>query len=162
MNRLERMARRVRKLNRGFAFAGMFLLIPMMLLTTVDVSARSIFNHPITGAYELSSYLLAVFILLGIAYTYQVGGHVQINMFTQRLPASVATVIEIFTTVLSLFIIAVLVWQGWLLGMEETAVSEQMRIPEMPFRLLVPLAAACLWLSLLMDLIEKVTRLTRR
>ncbi|MFZ7126670.1 MAG: TRAP transporter small permease subunit [Desulfobacterales bacterium] len=159
---LDSMATVVRKINKGFAFVGMFFLIPMMLLTTSDVIARSLFHRSVSGTYELSSYLLSVFILLGIAYTYQVGGHVQIDMFTQRLPATVKAVLEVLTTLLSLFIISILAWQGWVVGIEEAAVSEQMRIPEMPFRLLVTLAAVCLGLSLLVELIEKVCGLIRR
>jgi len=162
MFRLDAVAKVVRKINYGFAFGGMLLVIPLMLLTTADVISRSLFDHPVTGAYELSSYLLAVFILLGIAYTYQVGGHVQINMLTQRLPAPLAAVLDLVTTLFCLFIVSILVWQGLVVGLEETAVSEQMRIPEMPFRLLVPLAAVCLWVSLLLDLIGKVSKLVRR
>jgi TRAP-type C4-dicarboxylate transport system permease small subunit len=86
MIQFEAIKRVLQKMSRGIAFGGMFLLIPMMLLTTADVMGRSFFRRPITGTYELSSYLLAVFILLGIAYTYQVGGHVRVTMFVSKLP----------------------------------------------------------------------------
>ncbi len=162
MSRLESLNKLVRKINQGLAFAGMFLLIPLMLLTTIDVLSRSMFNYPIVGTYELSSYMLAVIILLGITYTYQVGGHVRIDMFVSKMPARVAAILDIFTTLLSILIISVLAWQGWVLALEETAVSEQLRIPETPFRMLVPLAAATLVVSMLLELIDKVSRLFRR
>ena len=158
----EALKRVLQKMNRGIAFGGMFLLIPMMLLTTADVVGRSFFRRPIAGTYELSSYLLAVFILLGVSYTYQVGGHVRVTMFVAKLPDRVALAVNIMTTLLSLFIIAVLAWQGWVLGWEEKAVSEQLRIPEMPFRLLVFLAAVTLWLELLIDLVSQIDRFIRR
>ena len=162
MGQFEIFKKTLQKINRCFAFGGMFLLIPMMLLTTADVIGRSYFRHPITGAYELSSYLLAVFILLGIAYTYQVGGHVRVTMFVSKLPDRVSVTVEIITILLSLFIVAVLAWQGWVLGWEEKTVSEQLRIPELPFRLLVFLAAVSLWLELLIDLVAKTISLRRR
>ena len=162
MIRFEALKSVLQKMNRVIAFGGMFLLIPMMLLTTADVIGRSLFRRPITGTYELSSYLLAVFILLGIAYTYQVGGHVRVTMFVSKLPDRIAVAVEIITTLLSLFIIAVLAWQGWVLGWEEKTVSEQLRIPELPFRLLVFLAAVFLWLELLIDLVDKTAHLMRR
>ena len=152
----------IRKANRILAYAGMFLLIPMMLMTTVDVIARSLFNHPLVGVYELSSYLLAGFFLLGIAYTYQVGGHVRIELLVARLPEPLARIAEIVTILLSLFIVTILIWQGWKLAITETAVSEQLRIPEMPFRLLVPLAALSLWLVMFAELLEKISGLFRR
>ena len=158
MIQFEALKRMLQKMNRGIAFGGMFLLIPMMLLTTADVIGRSYFRRPITGTYELSSYLLAVFILLGVAYTYQVGGHVRVTMFVSRLPARIAIGVSIITTLLSLFIIAVLAWQGWVLGWEEKTVSEQLRIPELPFRLLVFLAAVSLWIELLIDLVTKTAQ----
>ncbi len=161
MNQFEAVKRRLQKMNRGIAFGGMFLLIPMMLLTTADVIGRSYFRRPITGTYELSSYLLAVFILLGVAYTYQVGGHVRVTMFVSKLPDRIAIVVSIITTLLSLFIIAILAWQGWVLGWEEKTVSEQLRIPELPFRLLVFLAAVSLWIELLIDLVTKTAQLLR-
>jgi TRAP-type C4-dicarboxylate transport system permease small subunit len=162
MIQFETIKRIVQKMNRGIAFGGMFLLIPMMLLTTADVIGRSFFRWPITGAYELSSYLLAVFILLGIAYTYQVGGHVRVTMFVSKLPDRVALLVSIITTLLSIFIIAVLAWQGWVLGWEEKTVSEQLRIPELPFRLLVFLAAIILLMELLIDIVSKTAHLMRR
>jgi TRAP-type C4-dicarboxylate transport system permease small subunit len=162
MTQFKAFKKALQKTNRGIAYVGMFLLIPMMLLTTADVVGRSFFHRPITGAYELSSYLLAVFILLGISYTYQVGGHVRVTMFVAKLPDRVALAANIMTTLLSLIIIAVLAWQGWVLGWEEKAVSEQLRIPEMPFRLLVSLAAVTLWLELLVDLVTKIDQLIRR
>ena len=158
MIQFEALKKMLQKMNRGIAFGGMFLLIPMMLLTTADVIGRSYFRRPITGTYELSSYLLAVFILLGVAYTYQVGGHVRVTMFVSRLPARIASGVSIITTLLSLFIIAVLAWQGWVLGWEEKTVSEQLRIPELPFRLLVFLAAVSLWIELLIDLVTKTAQ----
>ncbi|MEX1351488.1 MAG: TRAP transporter small permease [Desulfobacterales bacterium] len=161
MIQFEALKRMLQKMNRGIAFGGMFLLIPMMLLTTADVIGRSYFRRPITGTYELSSYLLAVFILLGVAYTYQVGGHVRVTMFVSRLPARIAIGVSIITTLLSLFIIAVLAWQGWVLGWEEKTVSEQLRIPELPFRLLVFLAAVSLGIELLIDLVTKTAQFLR-
>ena len=162
MLQFEVLIKALRRLNRSIAFSGMFLLIPMMLLTTADVIGRSFFRHPITGTYELSSYLLAVFILLGIAYTHQIGGHVRVTMFVSKLPDRAALAVNIITTLLSLFIIAILAWQGWVLGWEEKTVSEQLRIPEMPFRLLVFLAAVTLWLELLIDLVSNIDHFLRR
>jgi hypothetical protein len=55
-------------------------------------------------------------------------------------------------TLLSLFIMVLLAWQGWVVGMEETAVSDMLRIPQRPFKLLVGVAAFLLCLELIVDL----------
>jgi TRAP-type C4-dicarboxylate transport system permease small subunit len=82
-------------------------------------------------------------------------------MFVSKLPDRFAIGVSIITTLLSLFIVAVLAWQGWVLGWEEKTVSEQLRIPELPFRLLVFLAAVSLWIELLIDLVIKTTQFLR-
>jgi TRAP-type C4-dicarboxylate transport system permease small subunit len=140
----------------------MFLLIPMMLITAGDVIGRSIWDKPIPGTLELSSYMLAVFILMGVAYTHQVKGHVRVSMLLSRLPERVEDVLDVVTTLLSLFIIAILAWQGWVVGIDERTVSDMLRIPQLPFRLLVSLAGLFLCLEILIDLVVSVGKLVRR
>jgi hypothetical protein len=54
-----------------------------------------------------------------------------------------------------------LAWQGWVVGMEETAVSDMLRIPQRPFKLLVGVAALLLCLELVVDLVSAFTKVTR-
>ena len=138
--------------NRWVCYAGMFLILPLMLFTTADVIGRAAWARPIPGIVELSSYVLDVFILLGLAYTQQVKGHVRVSMLTSRMSPRSQIFLEIFVTFLSLFIIAMLAWQGFAVGLEETAVSDMLRIAQRPFKLLVGVAAFLLCLELMVDL----------
>ena len=142
----------IQRMTLFLCYAGMFLLIPMMLLTAGDVISRTVLGLHIPGTVELSSYMLAVFILSGVAYTHQVKGHVRVLFFVSRIPEKAGLIVDIITTLLSLFIIAILAWQGWVLGIEEKTVSDMLRIPQLPFRLLVSVAAFFLCLELLIDL----------
>jgi TRAP-type C4-dicarboxylate transport system permease small subunit len=139
----------------------MAMIIPLMLLTFADVMLRGFFNKPIPGTFEISQYILAVFILLGAAYTQQVKGHVGVDFITSRLSPRLRAICEIVTTLLSLFIIAVVVWQGWVVGIEEKAVSDQLRIPQYPFKVLVCVGGFLLWLELLIDLFGSFGKLRR-
>jgi len=147
----------VQRINRWVCYLGMLLILPLMLLTTADVIGRAAWARPIPGIVELSSYMLDVFILLGLAYTQQVKGHVRVSMLTSRLPQRAQQSLEIVVTLLSLFIMVLLAWQGWVVGMEETAVSDMLRIPQRPFKLLVGVAAILLCLELVVDLVSAVT-----
>jgi len=144
--------------SRGLCFGGMFLLIPMMLLTAADVMGRAFWAQPIYGTVELSSYMLAIFILLGVAYTQQVKGHVNVSILTARLGERGEHLVSILTTLLSMFIVALLAWQGWVVALEERAVSDMLRIPQWPFKLLIFVAAVLLWLELLIDLTVSVRK----
>jgi TRAP-type C4-dicarboxylate transport system permease small subunit len=151
----------IHRLNFYVAVVGMSFIIPLMLLTTFDVVGRKFFK-PIPGSFELSEYILAIFILLGAAYTQQVKGHVGVDFLTSQLSPRVRTVCEIITWMLSLFIIAIVIWQGWLEGIRERTVSDMLRIPQYPFRLLVAVGGFLLWLELLIDLINSIGKLKRR
>lgn len=159
---LDTIRKSIQRVTLWVSYLGMILLVPMMLLTSTDVVGRTLWSRPIHGTVELSSYMLAIFILLGIAYTHQVRGHVRVTMLTSRLPAGANRVLDLVTTLLSLFIIGLLAWQGWVVGMEERAVSDMLRVPQRPFKLLVAVAAFLLWLELLIDLMTTIKQFTRR
>ena len=134
----------------------MLLLVPLMVLTVADVIARSFFNKPIPGTFELSEYMLAVIVLLGAAYTQQVRGHVAVDFFTGRCPLRVRAALNALTGAASLFVVAIAVWQGAVAGIDEKSVSDQLRIPQWPFRLLVAAGGLLLWLELALELIDSV------
>jgi TRAP-type C4-dicarboxylate transport system permease small subunit len=152
----------IQRITFFLCFGGMFLLLPMMLVTTWDVIGRAFWAKPIIGALEICSFMLGTFILLAAAYTHQVKGHVRVMMFVSRLPQGLQLIFGAITTSLSLFIIAILAWQGLVIGIEEVTVTDMLRIPEWPFRLLVAVAGLFLFLELLIDLVDIVEKMLRR
>ncbi len=156
----------VKKVIRGLSYwvcaIGMFLIIPLMLMTTWDVISRSFLNKPVKGSFELSEYLLSVIILLAAAYTQQVKGHVWVDFFTVKLSKPVQNVFKVITDCASLFIVSIIVIMGFLEAHEERAVSDMLRIPQWPFKMLVCVGGFLLWLEFLLDLFESAARLVRR
>jgi len=157
-----KLKRLIQRINFYVCVVGMCLLVPLMLLTTSDVVGRKFFSKTIPGSFELSEYILAIFILLGAAYTQQVKGHVGVDFITSRLSPRLRAVCQIITIFLSLFIITILIWQGWIEGIRERTVSDMLRIPQYPFRLLVSIGGFLLWLELLIDLFSVLGKLKRR
>jgi len=152
----------IQKVNRFIAGVGAWCLIPLMVITAVDVMSRDIFNRPIPGTVELSQYMLAVFILLGLAYTQQVKAHVTVSLFTSRLSNPVQLTFNIISTLLCLFISFIIAWQGWVVGIGEKTVSDMLRVPQYPFRILVAVAAFLVCLELLIDLGDSLKKLVGR
>jgi len=152
----------IHKANRFIAGVGACFLLPLMVMTAVDVVGRDALNSPIPGTFELSQYMLSVFILLGFAYTHQEKGHVTVSLFTSRLPYLAQVVLKIITTLLMLVVCCILAWQGWVVGIEEKTVSDMLRVPQYPFRLLVAFAACTLCLQLLSDLRDSLKQLAGR
>jgi TRAP-type C4-dicarboxylate transport system permease small subunit len=162
MQGLERFRKTVQMASYGACFIGMFLAIPLMLLTVGDVMGRSFFNKPIPGTFELSEYMLAVIVLLGAAYTQQVKGHVGVDFLTSRYSPRAQAALQAVTTLAGLLIITILVWQGYLEGIHEKAVSDQLRVPQWPFKLLVAVGGLLLWLELLLDFISSALKIVGR
>jgi TRAP-type C4-dicarboxylate transport system permease small subunit len=161
MGRLEALREKLQKINRWVAGVGACFLIPLILITAADVVGRDVFNHPIPGVIELSQYLLAVSILLGLAYTQQIKGHVGVSMLISRLSARAQLRVSLFGTLLGLFLFVLLAWQGLIVGLEERTVSDMLRVPQYPFRLLVAVAAFLTFLELLIDLGSSIQKLGR-
>ena len=162
MGLLEKVKKGIQTVNRFIAGVGACFLISLMLITSADVLSRDVFNHPIPGTVELSGYMLAVFILLGLAYAQQVKAHVGVSFITSRLPHRVRIIFKIITLLISLFIFSILAWQGLVVGNGERTVSDMLRIPQYPFRLLVAVAASLVCLELLIELGESVKKLAGR
>jgi len=154
-----RIKKSVQKANRLIAGIGACSLIPLMILTTLDVVGRDVFNYPVPGTVELSQYLLVTFVLMGLAYTQQAKGHVPVSVLTSRLPLRGQLLLKITSSLLGLFLFSLLAWQGWEISMEERTVSDLLRIPQSPFRILVAVAAFLTFLELFIDLGDAIGKL---
>lgn len=148
----------IEKITRLLGYIGMFFVIPMMLLTSADATGRDLFSRPVRGAFELNSLVLSVFVLLGLAYAQQMKDHVRVTLLLERLPVKLSSAISIFTTLLCMFIVGVMSWQGIVVGFESSSVSDMLRIPQLPFRLLVTLGGVFLFLEFFFDLVDDTRR----
>jgi TRAP-type C4-dicarboxylate transport system permease small subunit len=162
MGWFEKWRKGIQTVNRFIAGVSGIFLIPLMLITAADVLSRDLFNRPIPGTIELSQYMLAVVILLGLAYTQQIKAHVAVSLFTSKLSPAIQSVFSMISTLIGLSLFFILAWQGWVVGMEERTVSDMLRVPQYPFRLLVALAAFSTCLELLIDFGESIKKVARR
>lgn len=126
------------------AATAIFLL---MVLGVFQIVFRSVFNAPITGYIDLVELSMASMAFLGAAYCQRLGAHIRMELLVGRLSGRALWAVEIFGTLIALFIIAVLIWYSWghfvrsyTLG--DTTIDAE--YPVWPSKLLVP-AAFSLW-----------------
>jgi len=150
------MNEKIRRISRGMCIVGMSFVFPLIFLTIIDVLGRGLLNKPLPGTFELSEYLLSVIILLGVGYTQQVKGHVRVDFFIKKFPKRANIIINIITISLSLLIIGLLIYRGLLEALQEKVVSDTLRIPQKPFKFLVPIGCFVLFLELLVDFMENL------
>ena len=73
-------------LNARFAWIVAFLIVPMLCIMIWEIVMRYFFNSPSLWAYEISLFLYGGYIVLGGAYTFMAGGHVNVDIIWGRLP----------------------------------------------------------------------------
>ena len=121
----------------GVPFLGL-----MMLLTSVDVIMRYIFDRPIFGAFELTEYMMSVFILLGLGYTAIKKGHVAVDVLVSRFKPGTQAVIDSITNLISIGIFCLIAWQSVVYGIflkEEGQETSILGLPIFPLALLAGL-----------------------
>jgi hypothetical protein len=57
-----------------------------------------------------------------------------------------------------MFIVAIMCWQGIVVAYEASAVSDMLRVPQFPFRLLVTIGGLFLFLEFFFDLVDETRR----
>ena len=144
---------------------GMYLLLVIMFLTVTDIITRALFSKPILGSYEMTEISLAVFILLGIAYTQQVDGNVNVDILPDGLPVRLKLGLDILVALLSLILFVVIVWKGGVHAanaFHKGLTTDTLRLPAYPFLFFVPLGAGFVCLELLIRVVTLVHDLRRR
>jgi len=132
-------------------------LVGMMLLTSVDVFMRYLFNRPITGTYDLVGLLGAVLAAFAMPYTMLKKGHVAVEILVQSLSRGKQLIVETFTHLLGISLFLVLVWQAILLSRDMKAAGEVTPTLLLPFYPIVYCMAVCflgLCLAILVNLLH--------
>ncbi|MBN2060792.1 MAG: TRAP transporter small permease [Deltaproteobacteria bacterium] len=130
---LDRIIRPVGGLLQGI---GLSLLLLMMLLTVSDVILRYLFNRPIVGAFELTEFMMVIFVVFAFVTCAIQKGHVAIDLIMSKMPSKIQSIFGCITTVLSILILSLITWQGFLymmIQLDTNVLSPSLLIPRYPF-----------------------------
>lgn len=154
--------RKLGVLSSLLSYVGAAALFFMMLLTTVDVAARYLANRPITGAFELTEYLVLILIFSFLAITQSEGGHVSVDLFLSRLPARLRFAVDLITHLVCLGLMALIFWMGTLNAFDLKSVGEaspNLGIPKYPFAFFLAFGCLILCVEYLRNIIKIFTDL---
>jgi len=152
---LERLADLLR---RVLMIAGGVALLALTLLATMNVALR-IFRVPVSGAYEVVSFLGAVVTAGALGYTQKRKDHIVVDILSDKFPAPVKRVLDRVSYALILVFFSIVSWQTFVYGkrlLVTGEMSETLRIAYYPFVFLVSAGFAVLALTVLLDLAETV------
>jgi len=139
---------------------GAFSLMIIMFLTAADVIMRYFFNHPITGAFDITQYLLVIVFAFALPYCTLKKGHINVDILTSRLSKKTRTIIMGITAPISLALFSLITWQTIVATAIQKAsniVSSVLPVPRYPFVLLLFIGYVCFILVLLADFLQLIS-----
>lgn len=140
-------------LNRGMAGVAGVTLIAMMGVTVLDIFLR-LFSRPLTGTFEIVSWLAAVTTAFSLGYTQNYRQHVAIDLVVNKLGTRACASIEAVVNVVSLALFAAVVYEiiAYAGGLRASgSLSETMKVIYYPWVYLVAVGTVGLVVALLAD-----------
>jgi len=80
------MFKALRSLERVPTYLAGLSIVLMMCMTVADAGGRYLFNHPVTGAYEITENFLMTVAFLGVYYAYRQGAHIRLTFLMDHVP----------------------------------------------------------------------------
>lgn len=125
-------------------FFSFFILI-VMLITVYESLMRYGLNAPTSWVTEVSMALISPYFLFGGAYVLLKEGHVNMDLFYNRLSLRSKAILDIFTSIFFYSFIGVLLWKGLEWGWGSMMVGDNsgppLYFPVYPTKLLLAIAA---------------------
>jgi C4-dicarboxylate transporter DctQ subunit len=126
-----------------------FLLAAMTCITFAQVVARYLFNYSFVWALELTTFLFAWLIFLGMAWGVRAGSHIGVDALVRTLGPRAARNAAIAAAALCMLYAAIVLIGGWqyvakmyVIGIE----AQDIPIPQWVPRLVLPLGFGLLFL----------------
>jgi TRAP-type C4-dicarboxylate transport system permease small subunit len=93
------------------------MILSMMVVTTIDVIGRDLFNVPLFGAFEMTEILMGLVIFAGMPLTSAAREHITVNLFESVTPRRVRCLQAGAGDILSAAVAAVMAWRIYWRGM---------------------------------------------
>ena len=132
----------------------MGMLAIMMFLTLTDVLLRKFINRPITGAYELIEFMMAILVPFSVLYCAHQKAHINVDIIVGRLSEGSQRLIACVTYLITFIFFLLMTWQMFRYISDEfqsKLTSSVLLIPVYPFIATFAVGFAVLCLVLLVD-----------
>lgn len=159
-NAIDNFEKRIRSAIRVGIFIGIGFLTAIMLLTVANIIVRGLLGGVIHGAWELSGLILVVVAVFGMLYAELERSNIRIDILVSRLPQRTQEILEMFTSVTSLGIIAIILWAtaDWIIGGAFRNKSAVLGVPHLSFQIIWVSGLLALCLALLLDVLKALRR----
>jgi TRAP-type mannitol/chloroaromatic compound transport system permease small subunit len=159
---MDRMLRAIDGVSTAAGWLAAWLIVPMTLAVSYEVTARYAFNAPTVWAYDTTYMLYGAQFMLAAAYTLLRGGHIRTDVFYERWSARTRATIDVVSYVFFFFPgMLFVLYAGWVEALLSWQIGERSdwsawRPILYPLKAVVPLTALLLILQGLSELIKCV------
>lgn len=154
------LARFITALNRSLFSLAKWLVYGIVFLMLWEVLSRYAFNHPTSWAPELATLIFGPFFLLGGPYLLHLGGHVAVDILSEKATGRTAQLLHLTGLLLAAIFGAILLWFSLPLVMQSVTYGETSYSawnPVLwPAKAFLPFSAALLSLQAIADAIITV------
>ncbi|MFH0913802.1 MAG: TRAP transporter small permease [Chloroflexota bacterium] len=160
---LTRMDAWVGKVETWLTYAGMVVLVGLMLMVTVEMTGRYLFNKPMLGYIDSMEMMMAVLVFLGISFTQWKGGHIRMELLMDKLqkkggrPFHAVESLHLLIALIGFSLIAFYTYQNVVNAFTVGDVTAGALIPTWPARMGVLIGSILLCIRLVIQIVQNVT-----
>ncbi len=144
-------------LPRILEFVGAGLLFAMMALTFFDVIGRYLFNRSIVGAFEVTEFMLATLIFIGIPLITLRGGHITVDLLDPFFGATFKAIRDRLVYLLWAAVLFYLTYQLWLKARDLVDVGEITQVLRWPVAPIAFIMAGLVFIAALIAVAIAIT-----
>ena len=143
-----------------FAYIGGLVVLYLLLSICLSVVTRYVFRTPLGWVVQISEYCVAFIAFLGAAWLERKNKHIKVEIFLDRLSHRTQTVLEIFTSILSILIsVAIAIVGIWVvidLYSRDVRSVDILELPMAPIISLIPLGLILFAIAKLMGIVDQI------
>lgn len=136
---------------------GCVALCLMMGLTVVDVVGRYVFNSPILGAFEITSFLVSILVFSFLGYAQSQKSHVTVDILVNTFPERTQSVVKLINYTIALFMMILISWKGFEKAMEAMESGDSpmnLPIPIHPFVFFLAFGCGIMCIEFIRDILR--------
>jgi TRAP-type C4-dicarboxylate transport system permease small subunit len=140
-------------------------IVVMMVLTTLDVIGRFVFNSPIEGNYDITGLIGLSIVAAAMSRTQFAKGHVAVDFLIRFFKPRLRAAVESTTFLISIILFGLIAWYGFFYGNALLAageVSQTVKIPFAPFAYIISISFLALCLALVIDFAKSIREVFKR
>lgn len=146
------------KLSTTFHWIGVYIGIPVLIvILSIDVSLRYIFNSPLIWGSEVSALILSVVFFAGLPQVTQQHGHIRMDMLYRLMNPKIRGITDAVTGLCGAVFALLLTYQSLKSALEMyrwNEGAEMIDIPDWPFALLAGICGLILTAQFLIQIVR--------